>query len=290
MSSKLTELTEYSPSSPPPSGILSLFSSPSMASSGHFHPTQTYDGYKEVEVLDPTCTEFLAKGKDCFEHYNPRSSKCHYCFIVGGRPIYSRSEVPISRINTEGIVKRIRQIANFTPDADAEGSDELDCEEISNSSHPQYPQNFPTHSCYHSYFHSSHTRPSLNPVVRPSPIQQPRNSPIVTSQKLQPVASTSRRREELPPLPFPAAQVFQGRDRLPIQVTREDPNMASENQDALARLFRRVDRNSREVIMYANDRTIPGTAFEEMTEKSFWYKYELINYFKKAFDHLGIDN
>ncbi|MBW0501059.1 hypothetical protein O181_040774 [Austropuccinia psidii MF-1] len=167
-----------------------------MASSGHFDPTQTYDSYKEVEVLDPACTECLAKGKDCFEHYNPRSSKFHYFFIgkkpcrctgkqasnirrylwsnkngpfekefpvseaptldgtsgysdltgsrqrdvarwtnaggpipVGGRPIYSSSEVPISRINAEGMAKQIRQIADSPPDPDAEGSDELDGEE-----------------------------------------------------------------------------------------------------------------------------------------------------------------
>ncbi|MBW0576614.1 hypothetical protein O181_116329 [Austropuccinia psidii MF-1] len=86
MSSKLTELTEYSLSAPPPSvlhgsGILSRFSSPSMATSGNFGPTQTYDSYKAVEVLDPACTEFLEKRIDYFEHYNPRSSKCHYCFI-----------------------------------------------------------------------------------------------------------------------------------------------------------------------------------------------------------------
>ncbi|MBW0546592.1 hypothetical protein O181_086307 [Austropuccinia psidii MF-1] len=163
-----------------------------MASSGHFDPTQIYDGYKAVEVLDPAFTECLVKGKDFFENYNPRSSKFHYCFIgkkpcrcmgkqasnirrylwskkngpfgkefpvseaptldgtseysacrqrdvarwtnvggpipVGGRPIYSSSEVPISRINTEGIVKRIRLISNCPPDPDAEGSDELDGE------------------------------------------------------------------------------------------------------------------------------------------------------------------
>ncbi|MBW0462945.1 hypothetical protein O181_002660 [Austropuccinia psidii MF-1] len=69
MSSKLTELTESSPSAPPPSllhgsEILSLFSSPSMASSGHFNRTQAYYGYKAVEALDPACTESLAKGKD----------------------------------------------------------------------------------------------------------------------------------------------------------------------------------------------------------------------------------
>ncbi|MBW0538433.1 hypothetical protein O181_078148 [Austropuccinia psidii MF-1] len=130
--------------------------------------------------------------------------------------------------------------------------------------------------------HSSHTRPALNPEVRPSPIQQP--------QQLQPVASTSRRREELSPLPFPATQVFQRRDSWPIRVTREEPKTASENQDAVARLFRRVDRNTREVIMYANDRTIPGTAFEEMAAKFAWYEDESINNFQKTLDHLGRDN
>ncbi|MBW0530642.1 hypothetical protein O181_070357 [Austropuccinia psidii MF-1] len=201
MSSKLTELTESSPSVPPPSvlcgsGVLSQLPSPSMASSGHFNPSQTYDSYKAVEVLDPACTECLAKGKDCFQHYTSQSSKCHYCFIgkktcfhtrlqasnvrrylwhrkdgpfgkelpvseapnpdgtsgyshltgsrqrdvvrwtnvggpipVGGRPLYFSSEVPISRINTEGVVKRRRIIAASPPDPDAEGSDELDGEE-----------------------------------------------------------------------------------------------------------------------------------------------------------------
>ncbi|MBW0583917.1 hypothetical protein O181_123632 [Austropuccinia psidii MF-1] len=90
MSSKLTELTESSPSALPPSvlcgsGVFSQLSPPSMASSGHFDPSQTYDGFRAVEVLDPACTEFLAKGKDCFQHYNPRLSKCHFCFI-GKKP------------------------------------------------------------------------------------------------------------------------------------------------------------------------------------------------------------
>ncbi|MBW0534509.1 hypothetical protein O181_074224 [Austropuccinia psidii MF-1] len=44
---------------------------------------------------------------------------------VGGRPTYSSSEVSISRINTEGVVKQIRKIANFPPDPD-----ELDGEEV----------------------------------------------------------------------------------------------------------------------------------------------------------------
>ncbi|MBW0476725.1 hypothetical protein O181_016440 [Austropuccinia psidii MF-1] len=113
---------------------------------------------------------------------------------------------------------------------------------------------------------------------------------MVTFQQPQPVASTSRRREELSPLPFPADHVFQGWDRWPIRVTREDPNTASKNQDSVARLFRRVDRNSKEVIMYANDRTIPGTASEEMAAKVSWFEHELINYFQRTFDHLGRDN
>ncbi|MBW0498700.1 hypothetical protein O181_038415 [Austropuccinia psidii MF-1] len=226
MSSKLTELTESSPSVLPPSalhgsGILSQFSSPSMASSDNFDPTQTYDGHKQRDVS--------------------RWTNAGGSIPVGGSPIYSSSEVPISRINTEGTVKRIRQIANSPPHPDAEVSDELDGKEVevvSNSAgHPSNtspsqppckrfqsqiipttPRNFhPTLATIPTSIppaspHSSHTRPALNLELRPSPIQQPRNSPIVTSQKLQPVASTSRKREELSPFPFSASQVFQHRD------------------------------------------------------------------------------
>ncbi|MBW0571864.1 hypothetical protein O181_111579 [Austropuccinia psidii MF-1] len=128
------------------------------------------------------------------------------------------------------------------------------------------------------------------PAVRPSRIQQSKTSPIVTFQQLQPAASPSRRREELSPLPLPAAQVFQQRDHWPIHITSQDPNTASENQDAVARMFRRVDRNSREVIMYANDRTIHGTSSEEMAAKFAWYEDEFIDYFQRTFDHMGRDN
>ncbi|MBW0578243.1 hypothetical protein O181_117958 [Austropuccinia psidii MF-1] len=104
------------------------------------------------------------------------------------------------------------------------------------------------------------------------------------------MASSSRRRYGLSPLPFPATQVFQRRDCWPIQITREDPNAVSEKQEAVARLFRRVDRNSREVIMYASNRIIPGTASEEMAAKFAWYEDELINDFQRTFDYLGRDN
>ncbi|MBW0569195.1 hypothetical protein O181_108910 [Austropuccinia psidii MF-1] len=104
------------------------------------------------------------------------------------------------------------------------------------------------------------------------------------------MASSSRRRDGLSALPFPDVQVFQRRDHWPIQITREDPNVESENQDAMARLFRIADRNSREVIMHANDRTISSTASEEMAAKFSWYEDELINDFQRTFDELGRDN
>ncbi|MBW0499612.1 hypothetical protein O181_039327 [Austropuccinia psidii MF-1] len=159
---------------------------------------------------------------------------------VGGRPIYSISEVPISRINTKGVVNRIRWISAFPPDPEAEGSDQLDDEEaeiVHNSichpsstspSHPpskrfqshiiaRTPRTFqPTFDTLPASLSSSTTRPAFIPAVRPSPIPQSRYSPIVTSQQLQPVDSSSRRREELSPLPFSAAQVFQQREHWPI--------------------------------------------------------------------------
>ncbi|MBW0545838.1 hypothetical protein O181_085553 [Austropuccinia psidii MF-1] len=242
-----------------------------------------------------------------------------HILIEIGTDILMYSEVPISRINTEGVVKRIRRISDYPTDPDAEGSDELDGEEVevvphlvghpsSNSSAhplanrfqsqviPSTPRTFqpvlasiPTTIPPSSPI-TSHARPALNPAVRPSPSQQPRNLPITTSCQLQPVASSSRRRDVLSPLPFPASPVFQRRDFWPIQITRENPNAESENQEAVARLFRKVDRNSRKVIMYANDRTIPGTASEEMAAKFSWYEDELINDFQGPFDDLGRDN
>ncbi|MBW0533883.1 hypothetical protein O181_073598 [Austropuccinia psidii MF-1] len=134
-----------------------------MASSGHFNPTQAYDGYKEVEVIDPACTECLAKGNDCCERCNPRYSKCHYCFIrkkpcrrTGKKASnfrgylwskkdghfgkeFSVSEAP-TLDGTSGYspltVSRQRDVARWTnvggpiPVGEAEGSDKLDGEEV----------------------------------------------------------------------------------------------------------------------------------------------------------------
>ncbi|MBW0547917.1 hypothetical protein O181_087632 [Austropuccinia psidii MF-1] len=95
---------------------------------------------------------------------------------------------------------------------------------------PRTPQN--SHPVL-STIPSSIPPPSLNPStsrvalaspLRPSPITQPRKSPIFTSQQLQPVASSSRRREDLFAFLFPAAQLFQIMESWPVQVTREDPN------------------------------------------------------------------
>ncbi|MBW0509889.1 hypothetical protein O181_049604 [Austropuccinia psidii MF-1] len=278
MSSKLTELTESSPSALPPpvlcgSGVFSRLYSPSMASSGHFDPSQTYEGYREVEILDPACTECLAKVTSSRQRDEARWTNVGGPIPVGGRPIYSISEVPISRINTERVVKRIRRIADSPTDSDAEVVmswmvKKLKLFLISLAIHPAIPplSLFPTDSKAKSF------------TVLPEPSNQ--SSRVTTSQQLQPITSSSRRRDGLSPFPLPATQVFQNRDRWPIRITIEDPNMASGNQEAVSRLFRNVYTNSREVIMYANNRSIPGTASEEMSAKFAWYDDELRNDFQ----------
>ncbi|MBW0504088.1 hypothetical protein O181_043803 [Austropuccinia psidii MF-1] len=239
ISSKLTELTESSPSAPPPSvlcgsGVFSRLSSLSMASSGHFDPSQTYYHCKAVEVLDPSCTECLANGKDCFQHYNPQSSKCHYCFIekrpccCTGVPtfnvrryLWSRKDGPFGKAFPVSEAPTPYGTSGFSNYA--EGSDDLDGEDIvvvphsvghpsSISSSQPLANGFQSHvipstpRTFQPVLASipttlppnspspSHARPALNQAVRPSPIQQPRNSPITTSQQLQPIASSSRRR------------------------------------------------------------------------------------------------
>ncbi|MBW0525200.1 hypothetical protein O181_064915 [Austropuccinia psidii MF-1] len=137
---------------------------------------------------------------------------------VGGRPIYSSSEVQISRINTDGVVNRIRRIADYPPDPDAEGSDELDGEGVEVVPHLVGHQSRtfssqPLANRFHSHMipstprtfqptspSPSHARPAFNQSVR--------QSPITTSKHLQPMASARRRRDGFSPLPFPASQVF----------------------------------------------------------------------------------
>ncbi|MBW0466063.1 hypothetical protein O181_005778 [Austropuccinia psidii MF-1] len=138
---------------------------------------------------------------------------------IGG-PIYFSSDVPISRINTEGVVKRIRQIANSPTNPDAEGNVELYGEDVkvvlNSSGHqsstsppqpsakrfqiqevPSAPRNFqPVLSTIPSTIPPPSTsRPEIVSTMRPSPIPQPRNFPMATSQQLQPVASSSIRRD-----------------------------------------------------------------------------------------------
>ncbi|MBW0470434.1 hypothetical protein O181_010149 [Austropuccinia psidii MF-1] len=175
---------------------------------------------------------------------------------TASRPIYSSSKVPIPRINIQGVVKRLRKIVDSPTNPNAEGSDELDGEEVevvpnsvsqqsstSNSQPasrqfqiqviPSTPRNFqPVFSTIHppSPIPSS-ARPALVSPMRQSPIPQPRKSQMVTSQKLQPVASSSRKREDQSPLMFPASQVFRRRECWPICVSREDPNMENNGQD-----------------------------------------------------------
>ncbi|MBW0500702.1 hypothetical protein O181_040417 [Austropuccinia psidii MF-1] len=125
--------------------------------------------------------------------------------------------------------------------------------------------------------------------MKPSPIPQPRLSPVLTSKQFQRVASTSRK-YNLFPLPFQDTQVFQNREHWAIRATREDPNVVNKGKDGVDRLFGKVNRNSREVIIYANDRMIPGTSFEEMASKFSWYGDELKKNFQRTFDYFSKDN
>ncbi|MBW0495053.1 hypothetical protein O181_034768 [Austropuccinia psidii MF-1] len=197
---------------------------------------------RQLKFLILPVLNFLAKGKDFFKHYNPRSSKCHYCFI-GKKPchhagkkasnvrryLWSKKDGPFGKEfpaseaptldGTSGYSaltgSRQRDVARWT---NAEGPIPTPGKRFQSQVIPSTPRNFqPTLATIPTSIspaspHSSHTRPALHTALRPSPIQQSRHSPIVNSQQLHPVASTSRRREELSPLPFPAAQVFQHRD------------------------------------------------------------------------------
>ncbi|MBW0488994.1 hypothetical protein O181_028709 [Austropuccinia psidii MF-1] len=122
-----------------------------------------------------------------------------------------------SQINTEGVVKKIRQTTYSPPNPDAEGSDELDGEEAEDvhnsighqsSTSPSHPPAKRFQSCIipstprtfqpnaatiptslpPASPSSSTARPALILAIRLSPIHQSRNSPIVTSQQLQHVA------------------------------------------------------------------------------------------------------
>ncbi|MBW0474699.1 hypothetical protein O181_014414 [Austropuccinia psidii MF-1] len=217
------------------------------------------------------------------------------------------------------MVKIIRKSAYSPANPAAEGSNDLDGEEVevinplvghyssSSPSQPPFkkfhnhiipstPKNFqPVLSSLPSSTPPPSPKPSTSSPflalpMKPCPIPQPRTSPILTSHKSQPVASTSQRREAWSLLPFPATQVFQKRESWPIRVTREDPTVVNESQYSLAKLFRSVDRNSREVIVYAHDRIVLGNASEEMDSKFAWYEDELINKLQRTFDDLGKDS
>ncbi|MBW0475680.1 hypothetical protein O181_015395 [Austropuccinia psidii MF-1] len=179
---------------------------------------------------------------------------------------------------------------------DSEGSDELYGEEVEVVNNPVGHQSRTSPSQPPSKRFKSCLIPStprnFQPILATIPTSLSHSSPSSshTRPAINPEASSSRRREELSPLPFPASKVCQQRDHWPIQATREDPNTASESQDAVARLFRQVDRISREGEIYTNDRTIPGTASEEIAAKFAWYEDELINDFQRNFDHMGRNN
>ncbi|MBW0519008.1 hypothetical protein O181_058723 [Austropuccinia psidii MF-1] len=208
MSSKLTELTYSSTSVPPPSflcdsGILSW-----MASSGHFDPGRIYDGYKAVEVLDPTCTEFWPREKIAFSTSTQNLQGAtsvllgrSYVVVLGQKLPTSEGTCGVKRMALLGRSPQFlrAQILILLHDILIVVNNPVGHQSSTSPSEPPFkrfqsclipstPRNFqptlaaiPT-SLPHSSPNSSHTRPAINPAVRPSPIQQSRASPIVTSQ------------------------------------------------------------------------------------------------------------
>ncbi|MBW0550361.1 hypothetical protein O181_090076 [Austropuccinia psidii MF-1] len=99
--------------------------------------------------------------------------------LICGRPIYSSSEVPVSKINIQGMVKRIRRIANFPSNPDGEGIDELQA--VDKKVIPSTPKNFqPRLSAVPSSTQPSSPQPStaippaLDFPMRKTPAPQPR--------------------------------------------------------------------------------------------------------------------
>ncbi|MBW0559035.1 hypothetical protein O181_098750 [Austropuccinia psidii MF-1] len=244
MSSKLTEITESSPYAPPPSvlcgsGNLSRLASPSMASSGHFNPSNPMMVTRQLKffillvlsVRPRYC--YIAK-RPCRQAGREASNVRRYLWSrkdgpfgkefpvseaptrdgtsgishltgsrkrevasrtnfggpipVGVRLIYSSSGVPISRINTEGVVKRIRRIADSPPDPDAEGSDELDGAEFVVVPHLVVHQYSSSSSQPLANRFQSHVIPSTPRNFQPSlatvPTSLPPTSPISSHSRL----------------------------------------------------------------------------------------------------------
>ncbi|MBW0551666.1 hypothetical protein O181_091381 [Austropuccinia psidii MF-1] len=133
---------------------------------------------------------------------------------IGGRPIYYSSEVPISRINTE-----VEVVLNSAGHQSSTSPSQPPAKRFQSQIIPSTPRNFKP---VLSTITPLSPRSALDSTVRPSP--------MVNSQQLQPVASSSRQREDHSPFPFPATKVYQQREGWPIWVNREDPNMESEGQ------------------------------------------------------------
>ncbi|MBW0571014.1 hypothetical protein O181_110729 [Austropuccinia psidii MF-1] len=97
---------------------------------------------------------------------------------VGGRPIYSSSEVPISRVNTDDVLKRIRRIADSPPDPDVEGSVELDGEEVEVGPHSVgHPSSTSSSQPLANRFHG-HIIPSTPRTFQPTLAAIPTSLPM----------------------------------------------------------------------------------------------------------------
>ncbi|MBW0521461.1 hypothetical protein O181_061176 [Austropuccinia psidii MF-1] len=153
-----------------------------------------------------------------------------------GRPIYPSSEVPLSRIKIEGVVKRTAQIAYSPTTPDAKCSDELDGEEF------EVLLNFSGHQ--------SSTLPS-QPASKRSQSQVVPSTPRNFQPVLSPIPSTARPDfvSTVRPSPIPPWSPPNNSNMWPVSVEEEKtsllfhflpPQYFSKGNLALVRLTVRI--------------------------------------------------
>ncbi|MBW0540078.1 hypothetical protein O181_079793 [Austropuccinia psidii MF-1] len=220
MSSKVTSICDSDHSDSPPSvlygaGVFDNFrelSEESMAPTEIWDIKKTYNGFKSVRVIEPPCVNCQRKGITCVESAIDRSTRCQFCnlgkrncsqahyrFPDNPRKLWSSIKKG-GRFGLEAPVDEPPTFdassghSNYEIDTDAEGSDEIDGEELEITPPIQKIRIQSTSKL------PVQASTSNNEVIRsPQPPQLPIRSPTrpstvasISTSIQPPVASTSR--------------------------------------------------------------------------------------------------
>ncbi|MBW0568729.1 hypothetical protein O181_108444 [Austropuccinia psidii MF-1] len=142
MSSNLTSICHSGHSDSPPfvlygAGVfdnLTELSEESMAPTEIWDINKTYDGFKSVRVIEQPCINCQRKGIPCVESATASSSWANIGGSIKpqGNPIGVAPEVPILVTRKDGKLGKLERnlVVQDEIDTDAEGSDEIDREEL----------------------------------------------------------------------------------------------------------------------------------------------------------------